>query len=98
MAEGGDHRAAGKLSQVLVKLSKRMTPAQRETLAVAHSAGRLAQLSPAERDAHTSGVCLACQAHDRSAAVLHGLHSAAALKRLQSAHDAAGRGAARAVL
>ena len=97
-AEGGDHRAPGKLSQVLVALSKRLTPAQRETLAVALSAGRLARLSPAERNAHTSGVCLACQAHDRSAAVLHGLHSAAALKRLQSAHDAAGRGAARAVL
>ena len=97
-AEGGDNRAAGRLCQVLVKLSKRLTPAQRETLAVAHSAGRLAQLSPAERDAHTSGVCLACQANDRSAAVLHLQHSAAALERLHAAHDAAGRGAAWAVL
>ena len=88
-AEGGDHRAAGKLCQVLTKLSKRMTPGERETLAVAHSTGRLAQLSPAERDAHTSGVCLACQAHDRSAAVLHLQHSAAALERLQVVHDAA---------
>ena len=57
-AEGGDHRAAGKLCQVLVALSKRLTPTQRETLAIAHSAGRLARLSPAERDAHTSGAAV----------------------------------------